>query len=64
MLAHPRRLIMKQYEMNDAYTLSLKKAGYTATDVACEWAGGMIKPANLSIWAGAAKDAQKRQKSK
>ena len=43
MLAHPRRLIMKQYEMNDAYTLSLKKAGYTATDVACEWAGAIFE---------------------
>ena len=29
------------------------KAGYTATEVACGWAGAVIKKANLSIWAGA-----------
>ena len=29
------------------------KAGYKATEVACGWAGAVMKPANSSIWAGA-----------
>ena len=33
--------------------LFVNKAGNTATDVACGWAGAVIKKANLSVWAGA-----------
>ena len=31
----------------------INKAGYTATEVACGWAGAVKKKANSSIWAGA-----------
>ena len=29
------------------------KAGYTATEVACGWAGAVMKHADSSVWAGA-----------
>ena len=32
----------------------MNKVGYTATEVACGWAGALIKMTNPSIWAGAA----------
>ena len=31
----------------------MNKAGYTATEVACEWAGAVMGKAKSSIWAGA-----------
>jgi len=31
----------------------VNKAGYTATEVACGWAGAVMKKANSSMWAGA-----------
>ena len=31
----------------------MNKAGYTATEVACGWAGAVMKKAYPSIWAGA-----------
>ena len=33
--------------------LNENKAGYTATPVACGWAGALIKKGHLGIWAGA-----------
>ena len=32
---------------------NINKAGYMATEVACGWAGAVMKKANSSIWAGA-----------
>ena len=32
---------------------NINKAGYTATEVACGWAGAVMNHADSSIWAGA-----------
>ena len=39
------------------------KAVYTATKVACGWAGAVMKKANSSIWAGAPKNAKNAEKA-
>ena len=45
------------------------KAGYTATEVACWWAGAVMKHANSCIWTGAViqktpENAENAEKSK